>query len=458
MSYASVQITCGTPGSGKSFSRGAVYLVEEWLPEEEGLFITNFPYTPENREEIAAYYAERKKLSVDDARAVIDARLISIPAEIKSGWMDGTLAPLEYFSTLDCSGAHIAIDEIHNYIPQKATLKTEQAWNAFIGEIRHLGATFEALSQDEYNINGVIRKRAEIKRYIVKRESELIPFLKIPVGDVMQFVYKFRGRRDQFSRVYEYKRVSDTQWVKQNDYNVPLSPFYFKFYDSHAGPEAGGASGGKERKQPYQKYSWLGLCIWFLRKHTFRFALVSAALCAFVWFCFLGGVSTVIQKIASVATVALGGGNFTGEADTPQTPEQKLVSLEKEKSVAIQERDAIKTRLKATESVTVELAVMKATLESMTALTAITPDSILLKDGSIVVIGQPIPTGTYANEKLSAIDMHRYCATLANGVVLRLPAYQPPTQTPESGANRNAGTLQSGHAGTQPANKGARQP
>lgn len=454
MSYAIVEFTCGTPGSGKSFTRGAERLVEFWLVEEDGAFISNFPYNEENRENMALYLCEAKKIDIEDARAEIARRVVSIPDTVKRAWMEGTEKPLEYFKRLGqevTGGAHIAIDEIHNYCPVKAPPVIEQAWAEFVGEIRHIGATLEVLSQDEFQINQVIRKRAELKRFIVKRESELVPYIKIPVGDLMQFVYKFRGRASQVSRVYEYKKVSDKEWVLQRDYNVPLLAKYFKYYDSFSAPEKSkGMGSGKSRRQPWEKYSWPGLVLWFLRVHYWRAVLVAGAFAFLIWFLFMGGLPRIISGFSSAVTDALMGGMVGGLVTEPSaqtatlTPEELAHKERQEKERLAAEVKELQRRTDLNKSTLEEYARLKAEFERMQEVKAIFTDGVLLNDGTVLRKGKEIVYGKYKGVAVEWVDIPGARVGLTDGVVLRLSL---PRGYPETDGNEPNGAAKSGDAG-----------
>lgn len=455
MSYSTVEVTCGTPGSGKSFTRGSVRLVDYWLLEEEGLFISNFPYTEENRENIAQYLALKKKVSIDEAREEVARRVVSIPEEVKRAWMDGDQKPLEYFKTVDTAGAHIAIDEIHNYCPSKAPQKVEQAWSEFVGEVRHLGATLEVLSQDEFQINQVIRKRAEVKRFIVKRETELIPYIKIPVGDFMQFAYKLRGRADQVSRVYEHKRVSSDKWAKQRDYNVPLLGKYFQFYDSFSAPEkSGGGKSGKSRRQPFEKYGWFGLCIWFLRIHFWRAAIVFSILAFFIWFLLFGGLPRMLTGFSSLVSECLVGGMMVGGGTegeaVPELSPEELAAKDKADRERLQARvDELQTQTSLSRSTLEEYTQLKERFDRMQDLTGLYSGGAMLSDGLLVKKGEAIVYGKYKGRVLEWVDIENCLCGLSGDIVLRLPVYRPSEIAVDGGGVKEPGNA----GGVQRSNK-----
>lgn len=455
MSYAIVEFTCGTPGSGKSFTRGAERLISYWLIEEEGAFISNFPYNEENRENMALYLSEFKKIDIDEARAEIARRVISIPETVKRAWMDGTEKPLTYFHSLGkevTDGAHIAIDEIHNFCPVKAPQAVESAWAEFVGEIRHIGSTLEVLSQDEFQINQVIRKRAEWKRFIVKRESELIPYIKIPVGDLLQFVYKFRGRADQVSRVFEYKKISATDWVMQRDYNVPLLAKYFKYYDSFSAPEKSkGMGSGKSRRQPWEKYSWPGLVLWFLRVHYWRAVLVAAAFSFLIWFLFMGGLPRIISGFSSAVTDALMGGmvgGMVGDSGAQKpvlTPEEQAQKEREDKAKLEAEVKELQRKTDMNRSALEEYARLKIEFERMQEVKAVFTDGVLLNDGTVLRKGKEVAYGKYKGVVVEWVDIAGARVGLSDGVVLRLSL---PRGYPEADGNEPNGAASSGNAGS----------
>src|SRR5688500_7782343 len=100
---ATVISTTGAPGTGKTYSRCARFLYDWWLPEETGVHWSNFPINVD---------AFAKKFPNANERIRI------IPKEELAKWTacDGTHGPWDFFHEMDLQGAHIAIDECHNYL------------------------------------------------------------------------------------------------------------------------------------------------------------------------------------------------------------------------------------------------------------------------------------------------------------------------------------------------------
>ena len=139
-----IQYTTGTPGTGKSFLRCPVFLINEFLPDSEGVHWSNFPIGLVNEdhlhppayegetfiERIAAHVAGKTGRPAES----YEKRMQLIPEEELKKWETGESGPWEFFRDKDLSGAHIAIDECHNFIGRKHDKKHREKWQAWLGD------------------------------------------------------------------------------------------------------------------------------------------------------------------------------------------------------------------------------------------------------------------------------------------------------------------------------------
>lgn len=278
-SKATVTVTVGVSGSGKTYYRCAVFLINEWLPNHTGVLITNYPVNMEN---LLRDYPEAEN------------RIELIPRNVLDTWRDGSSGPWDYFADRDISACHIAIDEIHNYCGKNTDNKIRKKWLQWLGELRHQGATCEFLTQSEAKCAKEILNEAEIRLEIINGENRIFPVLGYRMGDLYQFRAKLLGRYLCPSFCREYMQAGG-KWNLQREVMFYRLPVYFQYYDSFSAPEHGKAKGSKGEKMPWERYGWIMLCIWFFLTYPLRIMIQVAALVLFVYMFFLGGCSRTMQ-------------------------------------------------------------------------------------------------------------------------------------------------------------------
>lgn len=291
-SKSTITVTVGVSGSGKTYYRCAVFLVDEWLPNHEGLHISNFPVNIEN-------------LKRDFPNYDIDKRIELIPKDVLKEWREGTSGPWDYFANRDLSGAHIAIDEIHNYCGKATSNAVKKKWLQFIGELRHQGATMEFLTQSEAKCAKEILNEAEIRYEIINGENKYMPILGYRMGDLYEFRAKLLGRYLCPSFFVEYIQAKG-KWTPLKEQIFYRLPKYFEYYDSYSAPEHGKASGNKAEKRPWEKYNWFWLFVWFYLQYPIRINVHILALGLFIWFFFCGGMSQSMHKYFEIVSGAAG--------------------------------------------------------------------------------------------------------------------------------------------------------
>lgn len=279
-SKSTVSLTVGVSGSGKTYYRCAVFLMDEWLPNHEGLLISNYPI---NIDEVEKDWPGASR------------RIEIIPEDVLKSWRDGSSGPWDYFNDRDISGCHIAIDEIHNYCGKSTDNKVRKKWQQFIGELRHQGATIEFLTQAESKCAKEIINEAEIRYEIQNGENRRLPFLGYRMGDLYEFRAKLLGRYLCPSYCLE-KIQADGKWKTQDNHMFYRLPKYFKYYDSFSAPQSGKGKGNRSEQRPWEKYNWLMLVLWFYLQYPVRISLQFLCVGVFVWFFFLGGLPSIMNK------------------------------------------------------------------------------------------------------------------------------------------------------------------
>ena len=190
-------LTTGVPGCGKTYVRAARFLVDDFLINSHGVHISNFPL---NREEIAREVSARMKrrsffykLRHKVSEADIFNRLEIIPDDVLQSWKREESGPWEYFAGRNLKYAHIALDEVHNFVSEHSSEAFIKRWDEFLGEVRHRGCTFEALTQDIHQVPKELQGRAAIRLELVNAEDFRDPFFKIRMGDWYELKAAFTG-------------------------------------------------------------------------------------------------------------------------------------------------------------------------------------------------------------------------------------------------------------------------
>jgi len=427
-----ITLTTGPAGSGKTYVRCSRFLCDEWLPERIGVHYSNFPVF---RDKVAEFVAKR----TGKAQEELLERMQIIPDQVLATWITGQSGPWDYFREKNLDGCHIAIDECHNFCGAKTHHRVRQRWQAWLGEIRHQGATVEFLSQSPEKVAKEIHYEAGLRLSLVNSEDRRDPFLGILLGDWYELKAKFITG-DYQTVVWEIERRNvDGKWVQQNKRMFTLDPLYFELYDSFSRPVQGGE---KAHGQPrdFQKRSRSGLVWWFFKRNALsivpRFMLVGGVL----YLC-TGGSAPLLNWMVHSFEVA-GKSNLpatpklskpkeerTNESATPIEPKSTPVALPipatkadfetppksqplpqpPRAQVVLQEEKAA-----AKESKNEDL-VKPAVVESVVRLVLIAKDRIALDDGRIICVGEPC-----GSRLVVEVDVRKRECVLTGGRRVRL--------------------------------------
>ena len=277
-------ITTGEPGAGKSYIRAARFLVDEFLVNSDGIHISNFPlnvdaiaeevYTRNNsvsKTFFSRFIKCKKTLTIDD----IKKRIYIIPDDVLVSWRNQTSGPWDYFSDTDLKGAHIAIDEIHEIISFSKSQDYIDKWDEFLGQIRHRGCTFEGLTQDLKAVHSCLVNRAGLRYEIYPADNIRDPFFKILMYDWYQLKGSFTGDFHKTVFQIEKKKTGSGRWKVNHSRRFFIIPEYFRFYNSFSAShqeKENSTQNIDENRSPlyeYQKYSRLGVLLWFIRKNIY---------------------------------------------------------------------------------------------------------------------------------------------------------------------------------------------
>ncbi|GAB4544992.1 MAG: hypothetical protein Tsb0013_02530 [Phycisphaerales bacterium] len=318
--------TTGVMGAGKSYRRGPVFLTTEFLPKRTGEHVSNLPL---DAEAIGQHVARRHPKREREQRAAEYAsRIVTIPREVLKTWEHGDSYPDDYFRDKDLRGAHVAIDEIHNYCGKKHPAHHRRRWSEWIGELRHQGITLELITQHRDRVAPELVDIAAIQISIVPVDHERDPVLDCKLGDWLQLIGKARGGFVPMSR--QITRINeDGRWVVKESQTFWIEPELCKLYDSFNAPEKGGTH-GKGEPEPCESMSWPGLLLWFIQRNAISLTTRTILIVAVLWLAFFGGAGFLIggtigylregltAGFVNTATVA------TPPKDTTQQPTQQI--------------------------------------------------------------------------------------------------------------------------------------
>lgn len=325
---ATIILTTGVPGCGKTYVRAARFLVDDFLVNTKGIHISNFPLNIASISETVSekinknrgfFGIFRKRVTSDD----IAKRLQIIPDDVLLSWRDGSSGPWDYFNGVDLKYCHIAIDEIHNFINARTSPDVLKKWDDFLGEIRHRGCTFEGLTQDFDQVDKVLSGRASIRLELIPGEDLRDPFFKIRMSDWYELKASFLGSYHKTVYMYE-QRKSGSRWRVNHTSRFLITPDYFKFYNSFNASlqeKENGASSdeGRAVEYEYQRRSRFSLFLWFIRRNFFTlFIRISLAVFLF-WLCFFGGLNFFIRSWLSLSS-SMARSNSRASSVSPASP------------------------------------------------------------------------------------------------------------------------------------------
>ena len=300
-------LTTGQPGAGKSYSR-VRWLVTDYLVNTEGLYITNLSLKPDA---IADYLS--KKTGKD--RDYYLNRIVVIPDEELKAWRDlkdlnkNDLQKIkddsgfrfgEYMDQFDLSGAHIAIDEFHRYCSKTDPVLLRRIWNDWFAEVRKLGCTFEAITQDISQLPrdffGKVGEKIDLAPFGNTRD----PFFHIKMYDWYQLRGGLTGIIEQsVEQVESIKEVSNSgavSWKETKRDRFSVTQEYFQFYNSFQ--KSDNSDKVQDFSCPALKYK-KRIVFWFLRRNWFPIVWRFAVVIFFFWLCFGGGLTSVITGFTS---------------------------------------------------------------------------------------------------------------------------------------------------------------
>lgn len=438
-----IQFTTAPAGTGKSYRRCAWYITMKWLPEAKGVHYSNFPvrFDDWEDEEGKARKGMVSYLKGKFTEEEVRERVKVLDDEIIQGWRnDGLMkdqqprGPWEYFEEIDLSGAHIAIDEIHNFCGSNSHTRVKQRWQQWLGEIRHRGATVEGISQHEDKVAKEFKNEAELRLDLVACATRRDPYFKIELYYWYQLFAKARGEWKATVAEIESRRVKG-RWKETTEDKFKFEEALFDVYDSFSAPIAGGGAGGTD-KLPWERYNWTSLLLWFGRSNFERLVPRIAVAVLGCWVFFGGGGTFLLGKFMARTQALAGGINQTeekekkvgvtmlGKSDENLFPRSAYVTKEGNETLTdeewrsrkkivnedMEELERLRREEKEREDKEREEAMARA------AIVLISENEIVFEHGATYQVGETITGGIYDGRKVEEIEYGKRKVLLEGGI------------------------------------------
>jgi len=424
-----IQFTTAPAGTGKTWLRCAWFISEELLPQTKMRHISNFPYDPRV---MAKFASEKHGLDYEECLS----RLEVIPDEVMQVWASGESGPWEYFHGRDLTNCHIAIDEIHNFASKVGHKPAHlHKWQKFLGEIRHRGATFEAISQAPKKVAECIQIEAGAHRRLISSDERMDPFFDIPLGDWYQLRAKFITKKYLpcvFEQVAPYIG-GPISFKNAREARFWLTDEYFKLYNSYSAPIAGGVAASGPPQLEWQRFGYVHLLVWFVSRNFW--ALVTRSwpfILCIVLLCGGGGhiIKFILDKSTSIAVAnSLKPPEKKSDAVSATSASSPASSVKAAGSPgvpfgpgspswpAIEESNTLRPKPVDRKASKKDMSAAPPTEPAdETYIIMIAPDYVLLKNNEILGLGD-----SYNDKKLESIDV-RAGVALFGSVRVRLGA------------------------------------
>ena len=428
---SSVAITIGPQGAGKTLSRAARFLSEDFLPFRDGDLWSNYPL---NVEAISQAAAKRRpsRDGVKQSAEQIAERIHRIPEDWLADMRAGRATVEDFIKDEGPSkfaGAHIAIDEAQYFVGPNQPVENMEAWKGFLSEIRHYKCTIEFISQEDSLLHDDVVALAGVRHRVWPDDVRHDPIFGIAYGDWWELRAKATGRYS--GRSFEQPEFKmGRAWEK----NGPAIPFtrsdrLFAFYDSFS-PPAGVDADEHDTSPPkleWQRRSWPELLRWFVVRNLFALMTRGGLLLFMFWFTLGGGWVHALGFIQGVVVRSVTQQVTTGSED----PSEVATGAAVESSGSSGSREALQPPA-AGEVETAELRARVAELEGLVAelaermetggeLVAVQVGQAVLADGQTLAAGDTVERGKHVGETVEAVDFERGALRFESGRLVRLP-------------------------------------
>ena len=335
MARPQITLVVGVSGSGKSYCRCVRFLLEDWLPNYDGIHYSNFPLGLVSESTAHTSHYEGETFIDRIAQAALKMhgipleetkrRIQLIPRDEMKQWTKCGHGPWNYFSDKDLSGCHVAIDEIHNFCPSKSKPRHRDMWGEWLGELRHQGATAELITQNVGKLAKSIQDESDYRIRLKSSALERDPIFKIQLSDWYELAAAFTGRMPYIFIELEEHRESSQRWEVKDKRVFPVKYEYFDFYNSYEKPAKRGRAGTASLPQ-FKRRGRLGVFPWFFFRHPWAILSRVGILIAFIWFLTGGGgmIIGLIQRTAKQMFTAQRSG-----LHQPESSESSIVETAK---------------------------------------------------------------------------------------------------------------------------------
>lgn len=443
----------GEAGAGKTLSC-VIFACEEFLPFEEGRLISNLPFRPEK---IADRYAGAKGVNGPMSREDILARFEPIPEEVLKQWADEKGGPWEYFHGKSIAACHIMLDEAHNFVGKRHTAKWRKAWQGWLGELRHQGATIEFVTQAEGKLAPEFKEEVGRQVFVASSESRREPVFKIEMGDIYQFLAKLIPSRGYHAATWvtEKRNAGAKKWVVERESKFTRDAKWFELYDSYNSPHAGGVSG--RRKLQYEVLSWPRFLVWFLTRNITNILL--SKLSKVMMICVLLGTPYFRNGMLRMAfgdgavekpkpqpvksaslmsrdpepTLAPGGDMVLDANRTTQAIGNVESQVRRSEALSMEQKDMVIRELQEAR------AEQERAFELNQEFVGIVGDDLLMRNGDRYAVNEVITTGPLQGIQVVQIDRRRRELLLSDGRRIKLGGVPKPVPESRATAARSSG-------------------
>ncbi len=434
---SSIGVMLGQPGSGKSWT-ATRYLVDEFLPNKKGMFLTNVPV---NVEAIADYVSYRDDCDPED----VLERIHVIPRHLVKEWQSGAGDFDEYFDQLwvricdaenldpddpeaikhrhPLSGACVMLDEAKKFLPrspekyQKPFVERVFKW---LATVRHEGCRVIFIAQTDDQLHKELMSLAGFRIDLSNLGDLPLPRVGIRADTVFQFWAKLGFHYWQWVQEEEFVTISRKPELTKSR-RWFLSPHYFQFYDS---TDKEDGTSGHEQVPEYIEFGWPRFLLWVIKENFWGLAYaLGVFLLAFV-FVWPVGLLWTIWSWAMLELPKLITPDFQAAATAPKDPGQGGTTPGRGTPELVKQNETMRLTLK-------EMAVKLADLEAMnqryeeqaesaSQITLIDKSGVILSNGDRVNVGERVAVGPFQGRRVESVDPRGRLAVLDDGKQLRL--------------------------------------
>lgn len=350
-------------------------------------------------------------------------------AQLKGLW--------SYLEGKNLSGALIVLDEVHNWYGKEHPKWIVKRLQVFLGEVRHMGAAIEFISQTPHKVAREIDHEAGSWIEIHSSHHARDPYIKIPMHDWHELIASITRSWQPMMYVDHYA-YRNSRKVRVHTEKIRIIDTWFAYYNSFSAPHQDGQAGNVKACE-WEKHSRLYMLFWFLRRNLLELSKPALIFAALFWLVVLGGGQFLMGRIvnmgmglgkrdvaAHVESSDTGGTDellsSPGNPPNLATPQLAGQTRQTEQSKIYEEklaRQAEEARL-----LKEKLARANRDMDRMSAVSMMLTDSVVFRNGEHVRLDNEIKFGTFKGLTIESIDYPQRTVYLSDGSVLRLGRVQ----------------------------------